>query len=122
MSSKDEQLYVAAGNHQWDKVSALLNKGVSPRTYDSGGGWTALHLMSRNTDLSKIFRNSDVSINSLVEVNSDWSAADQVDVSDDCGWTPLHVAAQCGHIGNVRWLLEQGASRDVLTFRLTFLS
>ena len=66
------------------------------------------------TPLIKAVQNANVdSIQALVE-GKDGEKAD-INLADDHGWTPLHIAAQLGHLEVVRLLEDLGADRSLLT-------
>ncbi|MEA4924004.1 MAG: tetratricopeptide repeat protein [Syntrophomonadaceae bacterium] len=94
----NEQLIIAAGYNEMDKVKDLLAQGASPSAA-ADTGWTALHeaIHRGNFEIAKVLITAGANVNAQVNL----------------GTTPLMEAAESGNIEIARILIEKGAKINV---------
>lgn len=121
----------AAKRGRLTAVRALLHRGAEIDVYDTQSGFTPLHLAAEGNHAAVVRRllAAGASVNARNQWNQTplWQAAWQawhentevahtlvargaaVDVTDDKGHTPLHMAARAGHTPMAAFLIEAGA-------------
>lgn len=121
----------AAKRGRLEAVRTLLDHGAEIDVYDTRSGFTPLHLAAEDNRAAVVRRllASGANVNARNQWNQTplWQAAWQdwhgntevahtlvahgaaVDVADDKGHTPLHMAARAGHTPMVAFLIEAGA-------------
>lgn len=115
-------------------VRTLLNHGAEIDVYDTQSGFTPLHLAAEGNHAAVVRRllAAGASVNARNQWNQTplWQASWQawhentevahtlvargaaIDVADDKGHTPLHMAARAGHTSMAAFLMESGADPD----------
>lgn len=101
--SGETALMLAAGRHEKELVTTLLDCGAQPDAYTDLGR-TPLHYAMRSYD----FGNRLACVQALVEHGADVNDRTR---ADD---TPLTMAISQGSIETVRWMLQHGARIDAV--------
>ena len=95
----DKELFLAASDSSWERVQNLLQEGANPVKFCDSGGWTALHEISQNGDLSSLLPTNII--------------IDNINITAMDGWTPLLIAVANNRPDNVKVLLSKGADATI---------
>ncbi|KAL5230097.1 hypothetical protein ABZP36_028873 [Zizania latifolia] len=115
---KQTPLMLAAMHGKIDCVLKLLQAGANILMFDSVHARTCLHHAAYYGHLDCL--QAILSAAQTTSVADSWGFARFVNVRDDHGATPLHVAARQGRPGCVQMLLENGAIVSALTGSYSF--
>ncbi|KAF3057647.1 Ankyrin-3 [Trichoderma lentiforme] len=97
--ARDTPLSLATKMRQGEVVKELLEKKASAKKHNKLED-TALHIAVRNGD------------ETIVQLIASRENAD-LEVEDEDSFTPLHLAAQSGHLGILKLLIDRGAKINV---------
>lgn len=101
------------------RLRCLKSKSVATQS-NSGTNLTSVNAQSKRTTVSDDVL-AKVTINTLLKAVEQkdlkflqkYMTSDNVNLSDDFGWTPLMSAAYCGHLEIVQFLLSLGANKKI---------
>ncbi|CAB0029901.1 unnamed protein product [Trichogramma brassicae] len=98
-------LHVAVMGDLRKGTEFLLRRGANPNAVNPLQGRTPLHIICQWNHQAKIF----------FEICDDMQHTIQIDVQDEKGWTPLHLALFGGHRELAEMLLRRGANPNLAT-------